>query len=260
MNGFCPLASGSKGNALFLGTPSARVLIDAGISTQALVERLRQIDVELDTIQAILVTHEHSDHIRGLKVLTERIRAPILANVETAKAIYATLGIRTGFKIFTTGESFALQDLTIHPFSIPHDTLDPVAFAIETQGLKLGFCTDLGHVTSLVKKQLHMCDYLCLEANHEPSMVHASSRPLIYKERVLGRQGHLSNAACAELLVSLDRSRLKHVHLAHLSSECNHPEVALRIVREALQGKGAVPELSLAYQDRISKAIFFEEK
>ncbi len=255
--GFCPLASGSKGNSLFLGSASSRVLIDAGISTQDLTERLGEIGVGLETIQAILITHEHTDHIRGLKVLAERLQVPILANIETAKAIYTALGIRNGFKIFTTGESFCFGDLEVHPFSVPHDTLDPVAFAIRIGELKLGVCTDLGHVTSLVKQNLHSCDYLYLEANHEPSMVHASSRPLIYKQRVLGKQGHLSNEACAALLVALEKSRLKHVHLAHLSSECNHPEVALRIVRSALESQGVSVELSIAHQDRVSKPISF---
>ena len=255
MRGFCPLASGSKGNAIFLGTQKTRILIDAGLNVTALIRKLEEIDVELKTIQAVLVTHEHSDHIQGIAALTSKYQIPIFANAETAKGIYAALKVRPHFKIFTTGELFIFGDLEIHPFSIPHDTLDPVAFAIWTEGLKLGFCTDLGYVTSLVKKQLEGCDYLYLEANHKPSMVHSSHRPQIYKDRVLGRQGHLSNEECGSLLASIIHPGLKHVHLAHLSSECNTPEVALQTVQGALASQH-VP-ISIAYQDKVSQAILF---
>ena len=161
------------------------------------------------------------------------------------------------FKIFTTGESFEFGDLEVHPFSVPHDTLDPVAFTVKTGHLKLGFCTDLGYATSLVKKELERCDYLYLEANHEPSMVHASNRPALLKQRILGKQGHLSNEQCANLLISLLHEKLKHVHLAHLSSECNAEEVALQVVRKALATHGQSVDLSIAYQDRISKSVDF---
>lgn len=252
MIGFCPLASGSKGNCIYVGTASTRVLIDVGISGSALVARLREIGVELNTIQAILITHEHADHIKGLDV-AERLKIPVLTNAETAKGIYAALGVRPRFKIFTTGETFEFGDLVVHPFSIPHDTMDPVAFIIRVGSVKLGFCADLGHATSLVRKNLEKCDYLYLEANHEPAMVHACARPQVYKQRVLSKQGHLSNAQCGELLASIYHGGLKHVHLAHLSSECNAEEVALRVVKEALGGKEV--ELSIAYQEKSSKPI-----
>ncbi|HSX38858.1 MAG TPA: MBL fold metallo-hydrolase [Chlamydiales bacterium] len=258
MIGFCPLASGSKGNAIFLGTERTRILIDAGISRTALEKKLSQLSIDLKTIDAILVTHEHTDHIQGLKNLTEKFNIPVFANAETAKRICSLLQIRPRFKIFTTGESFEFEDLCIHPFSIPHDTMDPVAFAIRTQSLKLGFCTDLGYATSLVKKQLEGCDYLYLEANHQPSMVHASGRPLIYKKRVLGKQGHLSNEDAASLLSSIFHANLKHVHLAHLSSECNAPETALKTVHEKLKLICQSVELSIAFQNEISKPIFFK--
>ncbi|MES2273567.1 MAG: MBL fold metallo-hydrolase [Chlamydiota bacterium] len=257
MIGFCPLASGSKGNCIYLGTANTRVLIDAGMSASLVRERLLEIDVDLASIQAILITHEHTDHIKGLEALAVKLKIPVLTNAETAKGIYAALGVRPRFKIFTTGESFHFGDLLVHPFSIPHDTLDPVAFAIQIGELKLGFCTDLGHATSLVRKNLEHCDYLYLEANHQPSMVHACPRPQIYKQRVLGKQGHLSNEDSAALLTAVLNSKLKHVHLAHLSSECNCPELALKIVREACEAKGQSVEISIAYQEKRSKPIFF---
>lgn len=258
MNGFCPLASGSKGNAIFVGTKRTRILIDAGISTRVIEDRLLEIGVEAETIQAILITHEHVDHIKGLSVFCERYNIPVLANAETAKGIYTVLSARPRFKIFTTGESFQFGDLEIEPFSVPHDTLDPVAFVIRMMGCKIGFCADLGHVTSLIRKSLEKCDYLYLEANHEPSMVHACSRPQIYKQRVLGKQGHLSNSDSAALLSAVWHEGLKHVHLAHLSSECNAEELALRVVQELLASKSQTVPLSIAYQEKRSKEIALE--
>ncbi|MBU6383289.1 MAG: MBL fold metallo-hydrolase [Verrucomicrobia bacterium] len=257
MFGFLPLASGSKGNCLFVGSQTTRVLIDAGLSCTAILQRLAEASIDPHTIQAILITHEHSDHIQGLPLLARKLGVPVLANADTAKGIYAALGERPKFKIFTTGETFQFGDLVVHPFSVPHDTLDPVAFTIQTGGIKLGICTDLGHATSLIKKQLERCDFLYLEANHDPSMVHASNRPAMLKQRILGKSGHLSNEQCAELLIAVFHPGLKHVHLAHLSSECNAEERALAVVSEALKAKQLSVELSIAYQDRSAKAILF---
>lgn len=255
MFGFCPLASGSKGNCIFVGTKKARVLIDAGISYKAISEKLDAIGVDIDTIEAILITHEHVDHIKGLATWVEKRKIPILVNAETAKGIYSALHIKPKFKIFTTGEPFEFGDLLVRPFSVPHDTLDPVGFTMQVEGIKVGFCADIGHVTSLVRKELERCDYLYLEANHEPSMVHACSRPQVYKQRVLSKQGHLSNQDCAALLKSLLHPKLKHVHLAHLSSECNNPELALKTAEQAIEGQGV--EVSIAFQDQVSKPILF---
>ncbi len=254
--GFCPLASGSKGNALFLGTEKTRILIDAGLSAKAIADRLSQIDIDPKTLQAILVTHEHTDHIAGLAVLAHRLNIPVLANAETAKGIIAALGSRPRFKIFATGETFCFGDLEVHPFSIPHDTFDPVAFTITCRDIKMGICADLGHVTSMVQKQLEGCDFLYLEANHQISMVHSCARPQVYKNRVLGKQGHLSNDECGKLLERLHHPRLQHVYLAHLSSECNTPEVALDVVRRHLNGKEV--DISISYQDKISKSVIFK--
>ena len=257
MRGFCPLASGSKGNCIYLGTATTKILIDAGIGVKAIQKRLHAIGVALEEIDAVLITHEHSDHIQSLDVLGCRMGVPVFANSDTAKAIYAVLDECPKFKIFSTGEAFEFGDLEIHPFSVQHDAVDPVAFTIQAQGLKLGFCTDLGFVTTLVSGQLQECDYLYVEANHEPSMVHASARPKIYKQRVLSRQGHLSNAECAKLIELIYHSDLKHIHLAHLSSECNSPELALKTIQDKLQSLQAKTEVSIAYQESISRAIMF---
>lgn len=260
MKGFCPLASGSKGNCIYLGTEQTKILIDAGISARAIQARLNEIHVDIADIDAILISHDHTDHIQGLKMLAYKMGIPVLANHETAKGIVETFHGCPKFKIFSTGETFEFGDLEIHPFSVQHDTIDPVAFTIKTNHLKLGFCTDLGFATSLVQSQLTYCDYLYIEANHQPSMVHASPRPMIYKQRVLSRSGHLSNEACGQLIAQVFHPKLKHVHLAHLSSECNSPETALSVVRGILDQHGIQVEISIALQDKISRAILFEEQ
>lgn len=259
MIGFCPLASGSKGNSIFVGTKKTRILIDMGLSLTQLTERLDEIGVGISSIQAVLITHEHVDHIKGLKTLSERLDIPILTNAETAKGIFAVFGVKLRFKIFTTGEPFTFGDIKVTPFSVPHDTSDPVAFRMELEGLAVGFCADLGYATSMVKKHLEKCDYLYLESNHERSMVYSSNRPEKLKERILGKQGHLSNQECGELLVSLWHEGLKHVHLAHLSKECNTPEVALEVVEKILRENEKRVDLSIAHQHMVSKAILFQE-
>lgn len=227
------------------------------MSAKAIKIRLEEIGVGIEEIDAILITHDHTDHIQGLKVLACKNNIPIFANSETAKGIVDYLHDCPKFKIFTTGETFEFQDLEIHPFSIPHDTIDPVAFTIKFNGLKFGFCTDLGFATTLVQTKLRDCDYLYLEANHQISMVHSSNRPQVYKQRVLGRSGHLSNESCGNLLTSIAHHNLKHVHLAHLSSECNTPDVALTTVKEILSKHGINLDMCIAPQDRISKTIYF---
>lgn len=257
MKGFCPLASGSKGNCIYFGSDQTKILIDAGISAKRIEKGLEEIGVSLSEIDAVLITHEHTDHILGLKVLAYKLGIPVLANQETARGIAEYFRASPQFKIFSTGETFEFYDLEIHPFSIQHDTLDPVAYTIKTNNIKVGFCTDLGHVTSLVRAQLMHCHYLYIEANHEIAWVHASSRPMIYKQRVLGRCGHLSNEACAHLLKDIYHSELKHVHLAHLSSECNSPEKAISVIQQILEENGIALEMCIAPQDRLSKAIHF---
>lgn len=242
---------------MYLGTHTSKILIDAGLTTKSIRERLGQIHVDIEEIDAILITHEHTDHIRGLDILTEKWGIPVLANSDTARSICSQLGIMPKFKIFTTGETFEFGDIEIHPFSIQHDAIDPVGFAIKVDGVKIGVCADLGFATSLVLNQLKQCDYLYIESNHQVSMVHASSRPMIYKQRVLSRQGHLSNEECAQLIEHVYHPELKHIHLAHLSSECNDPQLALKIIQDKLNMLMASTEVSIALQDAVSKPVLF---
>lgn len=252
---FCPLASGSKGNCLYLGTDQTKILIDAGISRKSTLEKLSSLGITLDEIDAILISHDHTDHIAGLKLLAYRHNIPILANAETAKGILQQFGPGAKFKIFTTGEPFSFGDLEIVPFTVPHDTLDPVMFTIKTPEHKFGICSDLGFATSLVKAHLRHCDYLYLEANHEPDWVMACSRPQSYKDRVLSRTGHLSNTACGHLLRELATATLKHIYLAHLSSECNSHAKALEVVGGILAKERIHIPISIAPQDGIGIPI-----
>lgn len=253
--GFCPLASGSKGNCLYFGSSQTKLLIDAGLSAKATEERLQQIGISPQQIDAILITHEHIDHVRGLEILSNRWRIPIFTNGDTAKALLSSFKERPRLKIFSTGERFEFGDVEITPFSVQHDAVDPVAFVLKTEKMKVGVCTDLGWVTSLVIEQLKRCDYLYVEANHQPEMVHACARPLLYKQRVLSRQGHLSNEECVRLIEAIFHPDLKHIYLAHLSSECNSHELALQMVQKKLNDLQASTGVSIAFQDRVSKAM-----
>lgn len=259
MIGFCPLASGSKGNALYFGTGKIKLLLDAGLSARAIKERLESINVGIEEIDAIVVTHDHGDHIRGLSVLAYRLGIPVVANHATAKGILNAFPDKgmPKFKIFTTGEPFTLGDVELTPFSIPHDTEDPVAFTFQHENKKLGVCTDLGFASTLVKKHLMHCDHLVVEANHDPDLVHKSLRPPVYKQRVLGRSGHLSNEACSHLLADIAHPKLQSVHLAHLSSECNTPELAKESIFSFLETRGMQLDLRIARQDAPAAPIRF---
>ena len=257
MKCFCPLASGSRGNSIYLSTTNAKILIDAGISAKNISNKLASLNIDVHEIDAILITHEHTDHIRGLDILSKKFKIPIFANAETAKAIYSTMKTNPSFKIFTTGETFEFYDLIISPFSVQHDTCDPVGFAIKIGNTKIGICTDLGFISTSVTMNLQNCNYLYIESNHEPSMVFSSNRPYSCKNRILGRQGHLSNDNCAKLIYSIHSEEMKHIFLAHLSSECNNPELAIKKTMEQLALKNAKTPVSIAHQNEPSNIIYY---
>ncbi|CAG9046079.1 Putative metallo-hydrolase YycJ [Chlamydia abortus] len=235
MEGFFPLASGSKGNCAYLGTESSKILIDLGISKQLVTRGLLSMNVHPEDIQAIFVSHEHSDHISGIKSFIKTYHTPIICNLETARNLCQLLDMHPTFKIFSTGTTFSFHDLKIQTFNVPHDAVDPVGFIFHYRDEKLGFCTDLGWVTSWIIHELYDCDYLLIEANHDPELVRQSSRPDIYKKRVLSKLGHLSNHECAELLQKVLTPKIKKIYLAHLSSESNTPELALSTVSSAIE-------------------------
>jgi phosphoribosyl 1,2-cyclic phosphodiesterase len=249
----CPLASGSKGNCYYLETDKTKLLIDAGLSIKETEKRLEEIDLSLEQIDAVLVTHEHMDHIKGLKKLSSYFQIPIFCNAETAKGIFDVLEISQGYKIFSTGQEFAYKDLSIIPFSIQHDTLDPVAFKIQVKNFRCAICTDLGVITPLVQKHLEKLDLLIIESNHEPHMVQACLRPKVYKDRVLSRQGHLCNDDCIKALEKCMHPGLKHIFLAHLSEECNNADLALKKAKQVASNA----DIHIAFQDKISSDLIF---
>ncbi len=255
MIGFCSLGSGSKGNSLLVSTPNVRFLVDAGLSGRATVERLAQLGVAIETIDAIIVTHEHHDHIAGLKQLAIKRKIPVYANAETAKGICVALNQAPSLRIFKSGSSFSIADVTIESFPILHDTLDPVGFTISFAEHKLGICTDLGVVTPSVIAALKGCSHLVVEANHEPERVVMSARPYIYKQRVLGSYGHLSNQACCNLLKAILDTQLRTVHLAHLSGECNCPDLALKSMQPIQELAHGDIAIHITHQDRIGTPV-----
>lgn len=249
---FCPLASGSKGNCTFIKTPRAQLLVDVGISARAIQKHLEELDMHPENIDAILLTHEHTDHIRAAKVFSERWQTPIICNRETAKALCSAFETHTDFrfKLFTTEEPFTFADLTITPFGVQHDAIEPVGFRLESPQWAAGICTDLGIWTVNIAEHLRGCTVLLIEANHEPDYVFASPRSRLYKERVTGRFGHLSNRACAELIAAAHTERLRRVYLGHLSSECNSPDKALSVISEHLRSANISTELVIASQEQ----------
>lgn len=253
MSFFCPLSSGSKGNASLLTTKTGNILIDAGISVRSLSEKLSQLHCSIESLKAIFITHEHHDHIGGLKSLAFKYSIPVLTNYATAEAIVEALGDCPTFKIFTTEDPFEFLGIEFLPFSVRHDGVDPVGITIKTEGKKVAICTDIGFITHTVRQHLQDSNIVYIEANHEPSMVHASNRPDIYKRRVLSQTGHLSNEDAGKLIASIASPHLEHVFLAHLSSECNTPETALRVVSNILgQELTTKIRISIAHQDMMS--------
>lgn len=220
----CILASGSSGNCTFLSTGKTRILIDAGVSAKRTAERLAEIGERVEELDAICVTHEHGDHIAGLRVLQKNHSIPIYANAGTLEGIRAA---RQGGDInccqFTTGSRFEIGDLALEPFAIPHDACEPVGFVVRAGAHTIGVATDVGIVTNLLREKLRRCQVVVIEANHEEDLVHAAERPWSLKQRILGNQGHLSNRASARLIAEVAGEGLNHLFLAHLSSDCNSP-------------------------------------
>lgn len=243
----CPLASGSKGNSLFVSWSNNSILIDAGLSGIEIERRLESKKLSPESLTAIIVTHEHSDHIRGVGILSRRYNIPVYINKNTYKAA-SNLGKLAGLELFECGSSFKIDSLKIAPFTISHDAVDPVGFTLEYKSKKIGIATDLGIATNLVKEHLKNCSFLYLEANHDPDMLINGPYPWHLKQRIKGRQGHLSNMDSKELLEELNNKDLKHVTLAHLSEENNTPEKAYNAAQAALNSSDITIEVAMPHK------------
>jgi phosphoribosyl 1,2-cyclic phosphodiesterase len=249
----CMLASGSKGNAIFVSSGATSILIDAGLSGIEIERRLKSRGLSPENLDAILVSHEHHDHIQGVGVLSRRFNLPVYMNTRTHKAAVPHLGNVYKVNNFECGSKFTVKNLAIHPFAISHDAEDPTGFTIVQDGIKIGIATDLGVATSMVKTHLKGCILLVLEANHDEEMLINGPYPWPIKQRIKSRVGHLSNTASKTLLNELQHDGLKHVLLAHLSETNNTPQKAIHEIGQALTRCKA--HLDVASQDKCGAII-----
>jgi phosphoribosyl 1,2-cyclic phosphodiesterase len=224
---FTVLGSGSKGNSVFVENNGTGLLIDNGFSGKELDLRLRKVGRSLDNVSAICITHEHGDHIKGVGVVSRRRKIPVYANPGTFGGAEHRLGKLHKRVEFSTGDKIEINGLEIHSFAVSHDTADPVGYVISDGSRYLGYCTDTGTVTQLMKLRLAGCHALILEFNHNLEMLKNGPYPLPLQQRVRSRQGHLSNEDGALLLKSLMHPKLRYAVLAHLSETNNLPRLAM---------------------------------
>ncbi len=263
---FCPLFSGSSGNALFCQYGNTRLLIDAGKPGRQVEEALRSIGADPGTLSGILITHEHSDHIHGVGVLARRYGLPLYATAGTWAAMEDKIGrIDPGLRReIQAGRDFYLGDIGVAPFPIPHDAADPVGFRLYGGALSVSTATDLGHFSRYVFDQIAGSDLILLESNHDPDLLRANPRySAQLKARILGDHGHLSNQNCAEALLALIAAGTGTVLLGHLSGENNTPELARKVSTEALEREGIRTgrdvQLSVALRDQVGKVYILRE-
>ena len=238
--GSCPLGvtvlgSGSKGNCTVVHYGKQAIMIDAGLSFRETTRRICESPC-LDGVefQGILVTHEHRDHIIGLRLCSEKLEAPIYATLPCSRGIRERDAKIKQVANFVAGGRFAIGPFTITPFSIPHDANDPVGYIVSVGDWRVGVATDIGYASSSVEYQLKECDALVLESNHDMNMLAASNRPWETKQRIMSRNGHLSNVSTAELLERIVSPRTRNIVLAHISLDCNTQEKALECAGQAL--------------------------
>jgi phosphoribosyl 1,2-cyclic phosphodiesterase len=248
----CPLASGSKGNSLFVSYRNTCILIDAGLSGIEIQRRLNTINVDPESLTAIIITHEHSDHVRGSGVLSRRFELPVYITQKTWQAC-SNLGKIEDLCFFECGAPFKVDQILVTPFSISHDAKDPVGLTLEYKDQKIGIATDLGIATNLVKEHLKNSNILYLESNHDPEMLINGPYPWHLKQRIKGRTGHLSNMDAGTLVSELKTDCLKHVILAHLSEENNCPKKAFLEVSKSLNTSNI--DLHVARPDQPGKVI-----
>ena len=255
---FCPLYSGSNGNALFIGAGDTRILIDAGMAGRTVENALKTIGVLPEQLSAICVTHEHSDHTKGVGILSRKYHLPVYANARTFEAMHKIVGEipPRSVRLFETGDDFYIGELALHAFAIPHDAADPVGYRVYYGGRSAATATDMGYMKKDVLTLLSGVDVLLLESNHDPLRVNTNMHYTQHlKERILSRHGHLSNEACGEALVQLYQTGVRQVVLGHLSGENNDPGLAMNTVCGVLRRAGIEPGrdifLTVAERDKL---------
>lgn len=235
------LASGSKGNCTLVSSSSTRLLIDSGLSCREILRRLALCNEDPHAINAVLITHEHSDHVAGLRVLARRLKVPVYLSASTYQEYQRFVHDGAGHRVnldrrehFDSGTGFQVGDITVTPFTIPHDAVDPVGFTLRSDGIKIGICTDLGYMPASVRHHLRGCHVLMIESNHDLELLRGGPYPWSVKQRVMSRVGHLSNDALADFLTTDYDGDAEFLILAHLSEQNNHPEIARMTAERAL--------------------------
>lgn len=260
---FCPVASGSSGNCIFMSYGDTKILIDAGLSGKRIESGLNSFNMTCSDIDALFITHEHSDHIKGAGIISRRYDIPVFATEGTwheleRSNLIGEVSSKNKRYVYRE-ENFYLNDICIHPFGIPHDAAEPVGYSILGGDYKVVVATDIGHVSDDVLTNIQNADILLLESNHDVDMVKNGGYPYPLKKRILGNHGHLSNVTAGELLKDSVSDRLKHVFLGHLSKENNNPVLAYETVFNILEAHN-VPvnkafNLHLADRDEVGRLL-----
>ena len=260
MLNFCSLYSGSSGNSLFIKTENTKILVDAGVSSKKIEKALNELDIEPKSIDGILVTHEHLDHVQGLGTFSKKFDLPVFVNQETLDAMPKQKDkiSEKNLNTFKVSEKFSIGDLDINPFSIPHDAANPCGFTILNEDKKISIATDIGHMTNDILKNLEESQFVLLESNYDPEVLKCSSYPFMLKSRIAGPTGHLPNEIAGKTIAYLLKSGLRQAMLGHLSKESNFPELAYKTVVDELIANNYNENslnLSVANRDCHSKLI-----
>ncbi len=263
---FCSIASGSSGNCIFAGSAEASVLIDTGISGKKVEQGLNAIDMTVRDVDGILVTHEHSDHVKGLGVLARRYELPIYATAGTIAAMkqMSTLGSIPDalYHPIASDRRFCVGDLEIEPFAISHDAAEPVGYRVEHNGKAAAVATDMGCYDDYTVSHLKDLDVLLLESNHDVHMLQAGRYPYYLKRRIMGERGHLSNESCGQLLGRVLHDHIREIYLGHLSRENNYEALAFETVSsEVTMGDNPYNSkdfhITIAHRDQVSEPVIF---
>ncbi|WAM33525.1 MBL fold metallo-hydrolase [Caldicellulosiruptor morganii] len=236
---FCPLYSGSSGNVILFSYRDTTILVDAGVSFKKLTFALDRIGFSRK-IDAILLSHDHSDHVKCAGVYFRKLNVPVITNYKTWEAIKKSIGRvdERYVKLIETGTSFSVGSIGIETFSVPHDAADPMGFCFYAGNKKISISTDLGHVQEGIVRKIDFSDIILIESNHDVEMLLTGPYPYYLKQRIKSDTGHLSNEQAAQMILQLDLSRTKRIYLGHMSEENNHPDVALMTVKCILEEKG----------------------
>ena len=260
MLNFCSLYSGSSGNSLFVQSENTKILIDCGVSCKKIDEALKSIDVDASSIDAILITHEHIDHVKGLSVFSSKFNIPVFASTNTFQHMEKSIAKidEKNLKSFQVDDKFMIGDLEISPFSIPHDAANPCGFNILKDSHKISIATDIGHMTNSILKNLEGSSFVLLESNYDINVLKCCSYPFNLKTRISGPTGHLSNEIASKTISYLFKNGLKSAMLGHLSKESNFPELAYQTAIDELISNGidsSSISLSVANRDYPRKLI-----